>query len=225
VKVVKEIPIVFSMVTNPVEVGIINDMGPSGTNVTGVSVYSCPLMDRWPVNSQLEMYVKFIPNAKRWGTIYKEGSVNTKFHITEINERSELLGLELVEALVSKADDVGKAAESLVGKVDAIFITSDSTAISAFEDIAKVCNENMIPLFGGELECVSKGAAAAYNQDYFLTGYKAGKKAIRILNGEKPGDIPSERTKKYYLVVSQKNAEAQGVTIPEELIKMADKIL
>jgi putative ABC transport system substrate-binding protein len=225
VKVIKEIPVVFSMVTNPVEVGIIRSMVSSGTNVTGVSVYSCPLMDRWPVNSQLEMYVKFIPKAKRWGTIYKEGSVNTKFHITEMSERSELLGLELVEASVTKAEDVGKAAESLVGKVDAIFITSDTMAISAFEDIAKVCNENMIPLFGGELECVSKGAAAAYNQDYFLTGYKAGKKAIKILNGENPGDIPSEKTKQFYLVISPENAKIQGLAIPDELKKLADKIL
>ena len=225
VKVVKEIPVVFSMVTNPVEVGVLKSMEHSGTNVTGVSVHVCPLMDRWPVSSQLEMYVKFIPNAKRWGTVYNSGSVNTKFHITEISETSQLLRLELVKAPVSKADEIKKAAESLVGKVDAIYITSDKMAMSAFEDIAEVCNKNKIPLFGGELECVSRGAIAAYNQDYFLTGYKAGKKAVRILNGEKPGDIPSELTKKFYLVISPENARAQGLTIPEELKKKGDKIL
>ena len=97
--------------------------------------------------------------------------------------------------------------------------------MSAFEDIAEVCNINKTPLFGGELECVSKSAVAAYNQDYFLTGYRAGKKAVRILNGEKAGDIPSEMTKRFYLVISLENAESQGISIPEELKKKADKIL
>jgi putative ABC transport system substrate-binding protein len=97
--------------------------------------------------------------------------------------------------------------------------------MSVFERIAEVCNKNKIPLFGGEIECVQRGATAAYNLDYFLIGYKAGKKAIRILNGEKPGDIPSDLTKKYYLVISLKNAETQGLGISPELKNLADKIL
>ncbi len=225
VKVVKKIPLVFSMVTNPVEVGVLESMAPSGSNITGVSVHICPLMDRWPVSSQIEKYITFMPDTTRWGTIYNSGSVNTKFHITELSDRSRLLGLELAKAPVSSADEVKKAAQSLVGKVDAIFITSDQMVMSVFEDIAAVCRHNKIPLFGGELECVSRGAAAAYNQDYFLTGYNAGKKAVRILDGENPGDIPSEMTKRFYLLISTGNAKSQGLTIPEDLKKNADKIL
>jgi putative ABC transport system substrate-binding protein len=143
----------------------------------------------------------------------------------ELRELSKRLGLELVEAPVTRDDEVKKAAESLVGKVDAIYGTPDESVMSAFEEIAEVCNQNKIPLFGGEVECVQRGAVAAYNLDYFLIGYKAGKKAIRILNGEKPGDIPSDPTKKYYLVISLKNAETQRLSIPAELKTEADKIL
>ena len=225
VKVVKEIPIVFSMVMDPIEEKVVATMGPTGTNVTGVATSLCALEDRWQVEPQLDMYIKFMPEAKRWGTIYNSGRVNSTFYMKELREISKRLGLELVEAPITKADEVRKAAESLVGKVDAIYGTPDDFAMSAFEEIAEVCNKNKIPLFGGEVECVQRGAVAAYNQDYFLIGYKAGKKAIRILNGEKPGDIPSDLTKKYYLVISLKNAEAQGVTISEELKKKADNIL
>jgi putative ABC transport system substrate-binding protein len=225
VKVVKEIPIVYSMVMNPIEEKVVATMGPTGTNVTGVATSLCALEDRWQIEPQLEMYIKFMPEAKRWGTIYNSGRVNSKFYMKELRELSKRLGLELVEAPVTKADEVKKAAESLVGKVDAIYGTPDDFAMSAFEEIAEVCNKNKIPLFGGEVECVQRGAVAAYNQDYFLIGYKAGKKAIRILNGEKPGDIPSDLTKKYYLVISLKNAATQGLSIPSELKKMADKIL
>lgn len=225
VDVVKEIPVVYSMVMNPIEEKVVPTMGPSGTNVTGVAVRYCALADRWPVDTQFELYSKFIPEAGKWGTIYNSGSVNTMFHIKEIRQTSENLGLELVEAPVTEAGEVRKAAESLVGKVDAVYITSDEIAMSAFEDIADVCNRNNIPLFGGELECVQRGALAAYNEDYFLPGYRAGKLAVRILQGEKPGKIPSETTKKFHLVISLKNAETQGVTVPKELKEKADRIL
>lgn len=225
VKVVKEIPIVYSMVMNPIEEKVVATMGPTGTNVTGVATSLCALEDRWQVEAQLDMYTKFMPGAKRWGAIYNSGRVNSKYYMKELREESKRLGLKLVEAPITKADEVKKAAESLVGKVDAIYGTPDDFAMSAFEEIAEVCNKNKIPLFGGEVECVQRGAVAAYNLDYFLIGYKAGKKAIKIFNGEKPGDIPSDLTKKYYLVISLKNAKTQGITIPEELKKKADKIL
>lgn len=225
VKIVKKIPLVYSMVMDPVEEQVVATLEPTGTNVTGVGTRVCALEDRWPIESQLEMYSSFVPTAKRWGTIYNSGRVNSTFHIKELRQIVKRLGLELVEAPVTKAAEVKKAAESMVGKVDAIYSTSDDLAMSCFEQIAEICNQNKIPLFGGEIECVSRGATAVYNQDYYLVGYKAGKKAARILKGEKPGDIPSEVTKKFHLVISLKNAKAQGLIIPEEVKKNADKIL
>lgn len=225
VKVVKNIPIVYSMVMNPIEENVVATMGPSGTNVTGVATRLCALEDRWQIEPQLDMYIKFLPEAKRWGTIYNSNRVNSEFYMKELRAMSKKMGLELVEAPITKADEVEKAAESLVGKVDAIYGVPDDVAMSAFEKIAEVCNKNKIPLFGGEIECVQRGASAAYNLDYFLIGYKAGEKAIRILNGEKPGDIPSDLAKKYHLVISTQNAEKQGLSIPADLIKTADKRL
>jgi len=225
VKMVKEIPIVYSMVMNPIEEKVVATMGPNGTNVTGVGTRLCALEDRWQIEPQLDMYTKFMPEAKRWGTIYNSGRVNSTFYMKELRKVSKRMGLELVEAPITKVGEVKKAAESLVGKVDAIYGTPDDFVMSAFEKIAEVCNKNKIPLFGGEVECVQRGAIAAYNQDYLLIGYLAGKKAVRILNGENPGDIPSDLTKKYYLVISLENAETQGIAIPEELRKEVDKIL
>ncbi len=205
--------------------GDASKMGYPGSNITGVIVKGCVLQDLWPVEAQLEMYVNFIPNAKRWGTVYNSGSANAKFHIKELRDVSKYLGVELVEAPVSKPAEIRKATQSLIGKVDAIYITSDKMAMSAFDDIAEVCNKNRIPLFSGEFEAVSKGAIAAYNMNYFLVGYNAGKLGARILKGEKPKDMTPEFTKKLELIISLKNAETQGIAIPEEIKKMADKIL
>ena len=169
VKVSKAIPIVFSSVTDPVKTGIVPKMGKTGTHVTGVS-------DRWPISLQCKMYQDLVPNAKRWGTIYNPGDVNVTFHIKEMKETIEGMGLKFIEAHISTSSEVMQAAQSLVGRVDAIHITSDNTCVSAFESIVKICNANNVALFAGDRDSTPRGAVAAYGPDYFLVGYTAGKK-------------------------------------------------
>jgi putative ABC transport system substrate-binding protein len=171
------------------------------------------------------MYQDLAPNAKKWGTIYNPGDVNVTFHIKEMKETIEEMGLKLIEAHVSASSEVMQAAQSLVGRVDAIHITSDNTCVSAFESIVKICNANDIPLFAGDRDSTPRGAVAAYGPDYFLVGYTAGKKAARILKGEDPGQIPAGLASEYSLWVSYKNAKAQGVKLPITLVKKAaDKL-
>jgi putative ABC transport system substrate-binding protein len=193
-------------------------MGETGTNVTGVS-------DRWPITLQCRMYQDLVPGAGRWGTIYNPGDVNVTYHIKEMKEAVEAMGGTLVEAHVSTSAEVMQAAQSLVGRVDAIHITSDNTCVSAFESIVKVCNSADIPLFAGDRDSVPRGAVAAYGPDYFLIGYTAGKQAARILKGEDPGRIPAGLATDYSLWVSFKHADAQGLALPETLVrKAADKL-
>jgi putative ABC transport system substrate-binding protein len=89
----------------------------------------------------------------------------------------------------------------------------------------KVCNEKKIPLFGGDLKCVTKGAMAAYGWDYFQIGHSAGRKAVRILKGEKPGDIPWEPGEKLILMINEKAAKTQGAIVSPQLLKKADKVI
>ena len=214
VKVSKTIPIVFSSVTDPVATGIVPKMGETGTHVTGVS-------DRWPITLQCKMYQDLVPHAKRWGTIYNPGDINTAPHIKEMKKAIEDMSGKLIEAHVSSSAEVMQAAQSLVGRVDAIHITSDNTCVSAFESIVKVCNANNIPLFAGDRDSVPRGAVAAYGPDYFLVGYTAGKKAARILKGEDPGTIPAGLASEYSLWVSLKHANAQGAKLGPTLVKKA----
>jgi putative tryptophan/tyrosine transport system substrate-binding protein len=90
---------------------------------------------------------------------------------------------------------------------------------------SRVCNENRIPLFAGDVDSVASGAVAAYGLDYYLVGFSAGKKAGLILKGSKPGDIPWGPVEKFSLVINQKAAAAQGVTLTPELLSQADKVL
>jgi putative ABC transport system substrate-binding protein len=135
------------------------------------------------------------------------------------------LGLTLIEVHVDNSKAVARAAASLVGKIDAMTITSDNTAVADFASIVQVCNDKKIPLFAGDVDSVAGGAVAAYGLDYYLVGYSAGKKAALILKGTKPGDIPWGPVEKFSLVINQKAAALQGVTLTPEFLGKADKIL
>lgn len=221
-KIIKDVPIVFSSVTDPVFAGLIPKTSPlgtkTGTNVTGTS-------DRWPVTLQFETYAKFFPKAKKWGTIYDAGDPRSILYIKEMREVAKKLKVELAEVTISNSQETLPAAQFLAGKVQTICITYDHVALSSFDDIVKVCNEKKIPLFGGDLKCVTKGAMAAYGWDYFQIGYSAGRKAARILKGEKPGDIPWDLGERLVLVINEKAAKAQGAIVAPELLKKADKVI
>jgi putative ABC transport system substrate-binding protein len=187
VKIIKDIPVVFSSVTNPVDAGLVPKTSvpgaKSGTNVTGIS-------HRWPVQLQVELYTQFVPKAKKWGTIYNARDANSLVLIKEMRETAKKLNIELIEAVISNSAETMEAAQFIAGKVQAIHITYDTTAVPAIDAIVKVCNEKKIPLFASDEESVSRGAIAAYGVNFFLIGYSAGKRAARILKGEKPGNIP-----------------------------------
>ena len=222
VKRIKNIPIVFSSVSEPVNAGLVPKTSPpgtkTGTNVTGVSDY-------WPIHLQFEMSTKFIPKAKKWGTIYNVRDANSLAHIKEMRKSAKKLGVELIEAKISIRGEVMQAAQSLSGKVQAIHLTHDHTVASAFGVVVKVCNEKKIPLFTGDIYSVPRGAIAAYGLDYFLVGYSAGKKAVQILRGEKPGNIPWGPAEECLLVINEGAARAQGVIIPPDILKKGDKII
>jgi len=217
VKVIKNHPIVYSSVTDPVDAGLVKTMGPSGTNVTGIS-------DAWPIERQIELYHQMLPSAKKWGTIYNAGDANSVKSISWTRDAMKKFGLELVEVTISNSAEVYTGAQTLVGRVDAIYITSDNIVVSALDSVVKVANNKKIPLFGGDTTTVEKGMIAAYGLNYFQVGYSAGKKAVLILKGQDPGTVPSGLTENLSLWLNLKAAKDQNVTVSEKYVKMAEKV-
>ena len=222
VRIIKDIPVVFSSVTDPRDARLVPKKSLSGTrtgtNVTGVS-------DHWPVFLQFQTYTKFFPKAKKWGTIYNARDSKSILHIKEMREAAKRLGVELIEATIASSAEAVPAALTLAGRIQAMTTTFDPAVLSSFGAIVKVCNEKKIPLFGGDVRSVMKGAMAAYGFDYFQIGYTAGKKAVRILKGDPPGEIPWEVGEKLVLVINEGAAKAQGAIVSPTLLKQADKII
>ena len=222
VQATRSIPIVFSSITDPLGAAIVPaDSGhgrATGTNVTGVS-------DLWPVELQMQTYAKMAPQARQWGTIYNPAEANSVTHTKAMRAAARQLGLELVEVPISRSSEVGAAATSLVGKVQAFTITSDNTTVANLEALVAVANAHRIPLFAGDVDSVGRGAVAAYGLDYFLVGYAAGKKAALVLKGTPVGTIPWGPVEKFSLVINLRAARAQGVEIAPALLKKADKVI
>ena len=214
VKAVTATPIVFTAVTDPVGAGLVTDPKAPTGNVTGVS-------DLQPVTPILQLAKQLNPNAKTVGIVYNAGESNSVFIVKQVETAAVPFGLKIVKASASTSSEVQAAAQSLVGRVDAITVIGDNTAVSALEAIVKVCQEAKIPLLAGDTDSVKRGAAAGYGFDYQDLGKQAGYQAALILSGTPIKDVPVEYAKNLQLSINEKAAQAQGVTIPADLVSKA----
>lgn len=207
----KDIPIVFTSVTDPIGAGLVESFDKPGANITGTT-------DNHP--DATETTINFITKeikAKNIGVIYNSGEQNSEVQVKQVKELAEKNGAKLVEVSVSTSAEVKQAAESLVGRVDAIYIPTDNTVVSALESVIGVANDKKLPLFVGEFDSMKKGAVAASGFNYYDLGYETGLMAVEILTGKKkPADLPVALPQSLKLVINKKAAEAQGVEIKEE---------
>ena len=218
VSATKDIPVVYSAVTDPVVAQLVPAMEPSGTNVTGVS-------DRLALERQIELIKKVVPDAKRVGMVYNPGEANSVVVVKAMRELLPEQGMSLVEATAPRTVDVGAAARSLVGKVDVIYTNTDNNVVSAYEALVKVGTDAKVPLVASDTDSVVRGAIAAVGINYGDLGKQTGRMVVRILKGEKPGDIASETSDNLELFVNPGAAEKQGVTLDPEFVKSATKVI
>ncbi|MFC0179498.1 ABC transporter substrate-binding protein [Thorsellia kenyensis] len=214
----KDVPTIFLAVTDPVVAQLVPSWDASGTNVTGVS-------DALELEKQIELLKKIAPNAKNVGMVYNPSEANSAVVVKELKEIFPKHGLTLVEAAAPKTSDVYSAAQSLVGKVDVIYTNTDNNVVSAYESLVKVGNEADIPLIAADTDSVKRGAIAAIGVNYYDLGLQAGKIAGRIIKGEAPGTIPSQKSEKVELFINKTAAKEQGVTLPDALLKEATEII
>jgi putative tryptophan/tyrosine transport system substrate-binding protein len=206
----KDIPIIFTSVTDPVGAGLVEAFDKPGKNITGTT-------DNHP--EATKKTISFITDevkAKNIGVIYNSGEQNSVVQVDEVKKIAEEKGAKLVEVSVSTTAEVKQAAESLVGRVDAIYIPTDNTVVTALDSVIAVANSKKIPLFVGELDSMKKGAVAASGFSYFDLGYQSGIMAADILSGnKKASEIPVELPNSLKLVINKKAAEAQGLTVSD----------
>jgi putative ABC transport system substrate-binding protein len=214
----RDIPIVFTAVTDPVAAQLVPQFSHPGGNVTGIS-------DMSPLAEHLALIQEITPNAKRLGVVYNPGETNSVVLVERLKELAGAAGVTIVESPATKSGDVQQATLALVGKVDAIYIPTDNTVVSALEAAVSVAMENQIPLYAGDTDSVPRGAIATIGFNYHDIGIQTGKIVARVLKGEKPGDIDVTYATGTDLVVNPGAAAKYGVTIPDAVIKRANQVI
>lgn len=210
----QEIPVVFSAVSDPVGAKLISNRDHPGGNITGTS-------DLSPIPEQLDLIKEMIPKAKKIGVIYNPGEANSVSLVALLKDLAPSRGYTVIESVASRSSEVLSAARNLVGKVDVIYIPLDNTVVSALEAVIKVGIETQLPVYSADTDSVQRGTVASLGFNYYDVGRQTGRQVARILNGEKPGNIPVEPVHKLNLFLNQQAAEAMGVTIPPALMEKA----
>ena len=214
----RKIPIVFSAVTDPIGAELIPQMKKPGGNVTGVS-------DLSPIDKHLKLVRQITPKVRKLGIIYNAGEANSVSLVKLIREHAPQNKLTLKEATVSKSSEVLQAAQSLIGKVDAIYVPTDNTVISAFEAVVRVGKDGNIPVYAGDTDSVNRGALAALGFNYRDVGRQTGEIVARILKGKKPGSINAQGVEITELYLNQGKADELGIKFGKKLLKSAEKIV
>lgn len=206
-----EIPIVFTSVTDAVGAELVDSMEKPGGNVTGT-------IDAHP--DAITNTMKFLKDelgAKNVGMVFNSGEQNSRAQVDAVKEMLKDMNMSVVEASVATSADVKQATESLIGKVDSMYIITDNTVVSALESVISVANENKIPMMVGEFDSVKRGGLAAYGFEYFDIGYEAGQMAVKILKGEsKPADLPVQIPQKLKLIMNKDTASTLGLDVKDE---------
>lgn len=210
----RTIPVVFSGVTDPVAAKLVKSWEPSGTNVTGVS-------DHKPMQPQFKLIQDLVPNLQAVGYVYSAGEVNSAVVLDELKKEAEAKGVKVVPVAVQRSADIGTAARSLNGKVQAIYISEDNAVVSAYEALHKAALEIKTPVIASDSDTVKRGALAAYAVDQYEIGVETGKVAAKVLRGEKAGSIATQESHHLGLSINTQTAKAFGIRVPESLLKAA----
>lgn len=211
----KDIPIVGTAITDYEAAKLVaSNKEPKG-NVTGTT-------DMNPIKEQAELMLKIVPQAKTVGAIYSSSEVNSQIQIKILKEVLAAKNIKVVEATVSTVNDIQQAAQSLVGKVDAVYAPTDNVIASAMPTLIGITNEAKIPVFCGESGMLKAGGIATVGIDYYKLGVQTGAMAARILSGKaKPAAMPIESQKEMQTVVNEEAAKKLGIVIPADVIKAA----
>jgi len=214
----KTIPILFTAVTDPVSAKLVKSIEKPGTNVSGTS-------DLNPVADQLKLISQIVPKAKKIGVIYNSSEINSQVQVDIVDKEAPKLKLEAVKQTVTASTEVMQAAQSLAGRVDAFYLPTDNMVISSMSAVLKVAEQKKIPVFVGDTSAVETGAVATVGINYYDLGKTTGDMALEVIKGKKPQDMAVRYQPADQLWLNLKAANRMGITIPEDMVKKAQKVI
>jgi putative ABC transport system substrate-binding protein len=215
------VPVVFSMVADPVYAGFVKSIQNSENNLTGTS---CAYINI--AGKRLEALKEVVPGIKRVLVFYRPGDKSGEPAASEIKKTGQKLGVQVILAPVADAAEIKKKLDSLKpGEVDAMMDPADATVTASVDSLVAASLKLKIPLMMMSDREAEKGATITYGVDYFDLGKQSARLAAKILEGAKPAEIPIEMPRIFRLVVNLQSAQKIGLSLPSNFLDKADRII
>jgi putative tryptophan/tyrosine transport system substrate-binding protein len=214
-----DVPVIYAAVTDPVDAELVlSTTDPSGNlNVTGVS-------DMIPVAAQLGLLLELLPDVTRVGMVYNPGESNSVILTDMAIAAAPGLGIEIVTATADTTANVPLAAQSLIGRVDAYYVTTDNAVVSAIESVLSAAIEAGVPFLVADPTSLESATMAA-GFDYYDVGLTAGDIVLSVLSGTLPSEIPVTFVTGGQVHLNLDVAGEIGLEFPVSLIEKATSIL
>jgi putative ABC transport system substrate-binding protein len=215
------IPIVFTTGGDPVKLGLVGSLNRPGGNITGAT-----LLSRVLAAKQLEFLRELVPRAAIIGFLANPSDANAESAIGDAQAAADTLGCKLIVLKASTDDQIDAAFVTLIQQhVGALLVDGDSFILSRREHVLALAQRDSIPAIYGYREYVSSGGLMSYAPNLADAYRQAGIYTGRILNGEKPGDLPVVQPTKFDFAINLKTAKALGLTVPLTLQVAADEVI
>lgn len=213
----KDIPIVFTSVTDPVDAGLADSLESSGKNITGTT-------DKVNIDEQLQLFKKICPNAKTMGVVYTTSEANSTNQVKELKEAAPKYGFTIKEIGVANINEINQNLSNSISSIDCLYVPTDNNVAASYSVVGGICVKNNIPIISAEPALVKQGGLVSKGIDYFELGKMAGIKAAEILDGKKPNEIKIEPMKELKITINTEVAEKLEINIPEDIQSAAEKV-
>ncbi len=215
----KKIPHVFGTVTDPIKAGVAKSFTDHPPNMTGLATPQ-------PVEQTIRLMRRVFPGAKVIGMIWNPAEANSEVCTLMARQAAKKYGFKIVEVQITGTQEIDEALRSVLGSSPDIFFTSgDTTVSSVIPSVALKLRQKKIPYFTNTPADIDSGALMCLGADYYDVGLKTADLAVRVIKGEKPAVIPIAYYVPEQLTVNLTLANEYGITIPDDLVKKAVKVV
>jgi len=208
---IKDVPIVFSVVYDPIEAGIAASWKSSGNNTTGCSTLL-------PMSTLMDSLKKFAP-VKRLAVLYTPGEKNSESQLRDLQEIQDKYQIKMVPVRLTKKEDIGQLLPEVLRSADALFITGSNLVNSQVLTIVDMATRAKVITITHLDDLVAKGVLLGVSADSHALGLLAGDKAVKILKGAKPSSIPIETATKSDVLLNMNTAKKGSFMILPEFMK------
>lgn len=213
----KQIPVVFVMVSDPIGAGLAASMAQPGGRATGIMDG-----DIQTVGKRLEILQEIAPDIHKVLSVYTYEEALLPGE-ENLRQAAKTLGLGLVERQVHTTDEARAAFRSLQpGEADAVFVPSDGLIVDAQDAITELSVRDGLPQVGPG--GVSNFVLASYGANFYQAGAQGASLADKVLKGTDPASLPVEVARDFDLILNLKVAGQIGITVPDEILYLADSI-